>query len=192
MSTSRLVHLVVALALAVARPTNPAAAAPPADDHRPNIVVIVLDDLGYSDLGCYGGEIRTPNIDRLAAGGLRLTRFYNASRCCPSRAALLTGLYPHQVGLARNGHDLTRDGATIAELLREAGYRTAMAGKWLRLKASGRSLGRVTVSIGCSQFRPGESPAELLERTDQALYEAKRQGRNRVVAKVDTAAGRVA
>ena len=76
---------------------------------RPNIVVVVLDDLGFSDLGCYGGEVRTPNIDRLAAGGLRFTRFYNASRCCPTRAALLTGLYPHQVGLARNGRDLSRD-----------------------------------------------------------------------------------
>ncbi|MDG3005324.1 arylsulfatase [Paludisphaera mucosa] len=92
--------------------------------------MIVLDDLGFSDLGCYGGEIRTPNIDRLAADGLRFTRFYNASRCCPTRASLLTGLYPHQVGLARNGRDLTRDGATIAELLHAAGYQTAMAGKW--------------------------------------------------------------
>jgi arylsulfatase len=107
--------------------TAPAAEAPPT---RPNIVVILLDDLGYSDLGCYGGEIRTTNIDRLAAGGLRFTRFYNAARCCPTRASLLTGLYPHQVGLARNGQDLTPDGATIAELLRQAGYQTAMAGKW--------------------------------------------------------------
>ena len=102
----------------------------PTADRRPNMVVILLDDLGYSDLGCYGGEIRTPNIDGLAAGGLRFTRFYNASRCCPTRAALLTGLYPHQVGLAHNGHNLNRDGATIAELLRTAGYQTAMAGKW--------------------------------------------------------------
>jgi arylsulfatase A-like enzyme len=106
------------------------ATAAPSSDHRPNIVVILLDDLGYSDLGCYGGEIHTPNIDRLAAGGLRFSRFYNASRCCPTRAALLTGLYPHQVGLAHNGRNLTRDGATIAELLRAAGYQTAMVGKW--------------------------------------------------------------
>ncbi len=106
------------------------ASAAPAAGRRPNIVLIVLDDLGYSDLGCYGGEIQTPNIDGLAAGGLRFTRFYNASRCCPTRAALLTGLYPHQVGLARNGRNLTRDGATIAELLQAAGYQTAMAGKW--------------------------------------------------------------
>jgi arylsulfatase A-like enzyme len=98
--------------------------------NRPNIVVVMFDDLGFSDLGCYGGEIRTPNIDRLATNGLRFMRFYNASRCCPTRAALLTGRYPHQVGLAHNGRDLSRNAATIAELLRDAGYQTAMAGKW--------------------------------------------------------------
>ncbi|MHC5536742.1 arylsulfatase [Singulisphaera rosea] len=97
---------------------------------RPNIVVVVFDDMGFSDLGCYGSEIRTPNVDRLAMKGLRFTRFYNASRCCPTRAALLTGLYPHQVGLAKNGRDLSRDAATIAELLRDGGYQTAMVGKW--------------------------------------------------------------
>ena len=113
---------VMAAALTVAAQ----AVAGPAAGHRPNFVVILLDDLGYSDLGCYGGEIRTPNIDRLAAGGLRFTRFYNASRCCPTRAALLAGLYPHQVGLSpTNGRDLNRDSATIAELLRTAGYQTA-------------------------------------------------------------------
>jgi arylsulfatase len=97
---------------------------------RPDIVLVVLDDLGFSDLGCYGGEIDTPNIDRLAAGGLRFTRFYNAARCCPTRASLMTGLYPHQVGLQRNGQSLTRDGVTIAEALQLAGYQTAMSGKW--------------------------------------------------------------
>ncbi len=97
---------------------------------RPNFVILVLDDLGFSDLGCYGGEIRTPNIDKLAADGLRFRRFYNSSRCCPTRASLLTGLYPHQVGLARNGRDLSRDAATVAEQLRASGYQTAMAGKW--------------------------------------------------------------
>jgi len=110
--------------------TTVAAGQTPAQERRPNFVVIVLDDLGFSDLGCYGGEIRTPNIDGIAAEGLRFTRFYNASRCCPTRASLLTGLYPHQVGLARNGRDLSRDGATIAETLRAAGYQTAMSGKW--------------------------------------------------------------
>ncbi|MFA8017202.1 arylsulfatase [Bremerella cremea] len=99
-------------------------------DDRPNIVLIMLDDLGFSDLGCYCGEIDTPNIDKLAAGGLRFTSFYNCARCCPTRAALLTGLYPHQVGLIRNGRSLTKNGVTIAEALQQAGYQTAMAGKW--------------------------------------------------------------
>ncbi len=106
---------------------------------KPNVVVILADDMGFSDLGCYGSEIATPNLDRLAALGLRFTHFYNAARCCPTRAALLTGMYPHQVGV---GHmvedlgfpayrgDLDRDRPTIAEALRGAGYRTAMAGKW--------------------------------------------------------------
>jgi arylsulfatase len=106
---------------------------------RPNIVLILADDLGFADLGCYGSEIQTPNIDRLAAGGLRFSQFYNCARCCPTRASLLTGLYPHQVGV---GHmvedlgkpayrgDLSRNCLTIAEALRPAGYRTWMAGKW--------------------------------------------------------------
>lgn len=66
---------------------------------RPNIVVILSDDVGYSDLGCYGGEIETPNLDALAEGGVRFTQFYNTARCCPTRASLLTGLYPHQAGM---------------------------------------------------------------------------------------------
>src|SRR5438477_1533083 len=70
---------------------------------RPNIVLIMADDLGFSDLGCYGSEIQTPNLDRLAKGGLRFTQFYNCARCCPTRAALLSGLYPHQAGV---GHML--------------------------------------------------------------------------------------
>src|SRR5687767_11346668 len=75
------------------------AQAPAAKPTRPNIVVILADDFGFSDLGCYGSEIATPNIDRLAAHGLRFTQFYNAARCCPTRASLLTGLYPHQAGM---------------------------------------------------------------------------------------------
>ena len=66
---------------------------------RPNIVIILVDDMGFSDVGCYGGEIDTPNIDRLATKGLRFTQFYNAGRCCPTRASLLTGRHPHQVGI---------------------------------------------------------------------------------------------
>lgn len=110
-----------------------------AASRKPNIVVILVDDMGFSDLGCYGGEIRTPNIDALAKGGVRFTQFYNTARCCPTRASLLTGLYPHQAGV---GHmvdakpfpgyrgDLSQNCVTIAEVLKSAGYRTAMSGKW--------------------------------------------------------------
>ena len=97
---------------------------------KPNIVIIMADDLGYSDIGCYGGEIQTPNLDGLAANGVRFTQFHNAARCCPTRASLLTGKYPHQVGLNLNGQTLSRNAATIAEVLRENGYHTGMAGKW--------------------------------------------------------------
>jgi arylsulfatase len=110
---------------------------------RPNFVLILADDLGYSDIGCYGGEIATPNLDRLAANGLRFTQFYNVTRCCPTRAALLTGLYPHQAGMGRmvsglNSHPkpgpyqgyLNDRGVTIAEILKANGYGTYMSGKW--------------------------------------------------------------
>jgi arylsulfatase len=117
-------HLLAVLLLA----TSSALAAAPAA--RPNIVIIMADDMGYSDAGCFGGEIRTPNIDKLAAGGLRFTQFYNNARCCPTRASMLTGQYAHKVGLARNGQSLSRSGITIAEALRQGGYNTAMAGKW--------------------------------------------------------------
>lgn len=107
---------------------------------RPNIIVILSDDMGYSDLGCYGSEIQTPNLDALAANGLRYTQFYNAARCCPSRASLLTGLYPHQAGMGSmtgkptrfEGYqgDLSHQAVTMAEVLRGAGYGTYMTGKW--------------------------------------------------------------
>ncbi len=90
----------------------------------------MADDMGYSDLGCYGSEIQTPNLDALAENGIRFTQFYNAARCCPTRASLLTGKYPHQVGLALNGQNLSKDAATIAEILKENGYLTGMTGKW--------------------------------------------------------------
>jgi arylsulfatase len=86
--------------------------------------------MGFSDVGCYGGEIHTPNLDRLAANGLRFMQFYNCARCCPTRASLLTGQYPHKVGLAQNGRSLTRNGITIAEALKQVEYTTAMTGKW--------------------------------------------------------------
>ena len=106
---------------------------------RPNILLILADDLGYSDLGCYGSEIRTPNLDSLAQGGLRYTQMYNCTRCCPSRASLLTGLYPHQAGIGAMTGDQGQLGyrgslqpncVTFAQVLKTAGYRTAMVGKW--------------------------------------------------------------
>jgi len=105
--------------------TEPADTAP-----RPNVLLILVDDLGWSDLGCYGGEIETPNLDALAAGGLRFTQFYNSARCCPSRAALLTGLHPHQAGVPDMETPLNDRCVTLAEVLRAADYRTYMAGKW--------------------------------------------------------------
>ena len=110
-------------------------------DDRPNIVVVLVDDLGFSDIGPYGGEVPTPNLDRLAARGVRFTQAYNAARCSPTRASLLTGLYPHQAGMGWldnrveanskgiHGRLLPR-AVTIAEVLRDAGYFTAMTGKW--------------------------------------------------------------
>lgn len=106
---------------------------------RPNIILILADDLGFSDVGCYGGEINTPNIDFLAKNGIRYRQFYNTSRCCPTRAALLSGLYNQQAGIGEMtdahsesgylGH-LTTNAVTIAEVLKDAGYHTAMSGKW--------------------------------------------------------------
>ncbi|MEO8354161.1 MAG: sulfatase-like hydrolase/transferase, partial [Chthoniobacteraceae bacterium] len=110
-----------------------------ASAQRPNIIIILGDDMGYSDIGCFGGEIQTPNLDALAAGGIRFTQFYNMARCCPTRASLLTGLYPHQAGIGHMTEDRGFDGyrgvlndrcVTIAEALRPAGYRTFMTGKW--------------------------------------------------------------
>ena len=106
---------------------------------RPNIIVILTDDMGFSDLGCYGGEIATPNLDRLAKNGIRFNQFYNTARCCPTRACLLTGLYQHQAGIGHmtgnSGHPsyqgyLNDNCVTIAEVLRDAGYHTLCAGKW--------------------------------------------------------------
>ena len=106
---------------------------------QPNIIVIMADDLGYSDIGSYGGEIHTPALDQLAENGIRFTQFYNTSRCCPTRASMLTGLYPHQAGIGRMTMDagkpgyrgyLTENTVTIAEVLKQEGYQTGMVGKW--------------------------------------------------------------
>lgn len=110
----------------------------------PNIVLILADDMGYSDIGCYGSEIQTPNLDYLAENGIRFNRFHNAARCCPTRASLLTGLYPHQAGMGsmvvQSGQTrpdgpyqgyLRKDSCgTIAELLKQTGYQCYMSGKW--------------------------------------------------------------
>lgn len=101
-----------------------------AEDRRPNILLILADDLGWSDLGCYGGEIATPHIDSLAAGGLKFTQFYNSARCSPTRASILTGLHPHQAGFPNLGGKLPTNAVTLAEVLRPAGYRNTMVGKW--------------------------------------------------------------
>lgn len=116
-----------------------------AQDAKPNIVVFLVDDMGWSDLGCYGSELKTPNLDALAKGGVRFSQFYNGARCCPTRASLLTGLYAHQAGVghmteeARDENGKVRPGyaghlndtsVTMAEVLGSAGYFTAMTGKW--------------------------------------------------------------
>lgn len=96
---------------------------------RPNIVLILADDMGFSDLGCYGGEIQTPNLDRLAKGGLRFSQFYNCALCGPSRAALMTGQHPHQVGISGWTGLLNQRCVTACELLKRAGYATAAVGR---------------------------------------------------------------
>ncbi len=100
------------------------------DSARPNIVLILADDMGFSDLGCFGGDIATPNLDNLARRGVCFTHFYNNAVCMPTRASILTGLYPHQVGAAHDAELKPNNNVTIAEVLRSAGYRTLMSGKW--------------------------------------------------------------
>ena len=112
-------------------------------EERPNVIVVLVDDMGYSDLGSFGGEVKTPNLDRLAGNGLRFTQNYNSARCCPSRASLLTGLYSHQAGIANfTGRDstdrlgpaylgrLNKQCVTLAEVLKLVGYQTYGVGKW--------------------------------------------------------------
>lgn len=131
--------------------------------NRPNILLILADDLGFSDIGCFGAEISTPNLDRLGFGGLRFTQMYNTARCCPTRASLLTGLGPHQAGIGHMVQDLGAgpsyqgylrdDTATVAEILRTAGYYTALAGKW----HVNWSLGDSTTSITDKEAKLGKA-----------------------------------
>jgi arylsulfatase A-like enzyme len=136
---TRWLTVLLLIGLAAPRVLAGADAARAATRARPNVVLILSDDMGFSDAGCYGGEIRTPNIDRLGREGVRFTQFYNMARCCPTRAALMTGVYPHQVGVGAMNQDLGKPAyrgelsdrcVTIAEVLREGGYRTGMTGKW--------------------------------------------------------------
>ena len=108
-------------------------------EKKPNVLLILADDMGFSDIGCYGSEIETPNIDRLAAAGVRFSQFYNTARCSPSRASLLTGLHPHQTGIGILTKDDRPHGypgslndrcVTVAEILSQAGYATSLVGKW--------------------------------------------------------------
>ena len=164
-------------------------AVPVQTNARPNVVIILVDDMGWSDLGSYGGEIPTPNLDALAAKGLRFTQFYSTPRCPPSRAALLTGLYPHQAGM---GHldNVVREGSsgttgrlnersvTIAEVLRQHGYLTAMSGKWHLGQQNGsppwqRGFDRVlNIRAGGIFFPKQNFPGgdELTKRGQEPLY----------------------
>ncbi|MGH7248467.1 MAG: sulfatase-like hydrolase/transferase, partial [Pseudomonadota bacterium] len=111
----------------------------PTAGKRPNIILILADDMGFSDPGCFGSEIETPHLDSLARGGIRFTQFYNNARCCPSRSSLLTGLYNHETGIGLMTADehvagyrgeLNNQCVTLAEALQPAGYHRLMCGKW--------------------------------------------------------------
>ncbi len=125
---------------------------------KPNIIIILVDDLGFSDIGCYGSEIQTPHLDKMGREGLRFTQMYNCARCCPTRASLLTGLYPHQAGVGHmvgnHGYPsyqgyLRDDCVTIPEVLKGAGYKTGMIGKW--------HVGGAYSAFNKNQWRPGTS-----------------------------------
>jgi len=120
-------RVVIGLAILTALASHGIVQAETAKPSRPNIVLIMADDLGFSDLGCYGGEIDTPNLDRLAAEGLRFTQFYNCAVCRLSRASLMTGLHPRRADRSRLLHD---NMTTLAEVARSSGYRTSLTGKW--------------------------------------------------------------
>ena len=146
-----------------------------AKDDRPNIVLIMCDDMGFSDIGCYGGEIETPNINRLAEQGLRFRQFYNNAKCGPTRQSLMAGLYPHQVRMS------TKPGgsncATIAESLKEAGYRTLMAGKWhLPAKPVEFGFDRYfgLLDGACNFFNPGHARPGEKEPARKFAYQEHR------------------
>ena len=161
---------------------------------RPNILVILVDDMGFSDIGCYGSEIPTPNLDRLAAGGLRFTQFYNTGRCCPTRASLLTGLYSHQTGVGAMVNDagpaypgyrgrLNDTCVTLAEALQPAGYFTAMSGKWHVGQAAGvapwtRGFDRSLNAAAGGFYQPGHERAKLFLNGEALAEDDPRLGKN--------------
>jgi len=129
--------------------------------HKPNILLILNDDMGYSDIACFGGEIDTPHLNRLASNGLRFSQFYNTARCSPSRASLLTGLHPHQTGIGVLTRDLGPEGypgnlnrqcVTIAEALGAAGYRSYMSGKWHLAKSLAEPTDTWPLQRGFDEF----------------------------------------
>lgn len=156
------------------------------DSDRPNIVIIMADDMGFSDIGCYGSEISTPNLDSLAGGGVRFTQFYNTARCCATRASLLTGLHPHQAGIGHMNNDYDKPGylghladrcVTIAEALRPAGYSTMMTGKWhVGAKRPNWPIDRgfdesYTLLWGASRYWKGEDSPTMVTNDKKAPVE---------------------
>ena len=170
---------------------------PTAPEGAPNIVIVLVDDLGFADLGCYGSEIATPNVDRLAAGGLRFTDFHVTPMCSPTRAAMLTGLDPHDAGIGTVVHsdagfpgyamELTRHAATIAELLQDDGWSTFMVGKWHLTKDSEQNAAGVKRSWPCQRgfdrfygvldaFTNLHQPHRLVEDNHQVEVDAYPEG----------------
>lgn len=126
---------------------------------QPNIILISADDLGWSDIGCYGGEVHTPNLDKLGEGGMRFTNFHNTSKCFPSRACLLTGVYAQQSNYHRNFRTPLTNAVTLGEVLRSAGYRTLWSGKHHGLENPvTRGFDRYygLKDGACNYFNPGE------------------------------------
>ena len=160
---------------------------------QPNIIVMMTDDMGYSDIGCYGSEIETPHLDGLAKDGVRFSSFYNTSRCSTTRASLMTGLYSHQAGIGVLTKDegpqnpgyrgrLNQNCVTMAEVLQPAGYRTIQTGKWHLgdKKKEWWAVNRGFHDVyGCPQgggfyFRPSSWKApRLITRGAEVLYDAK-------------------